>query len=231
AFPALDAYGFTNAGVTLTGGRGLGFVVDARTCREFALAVDADNPRLVVMCFDAAQALLTDAAGTLVRASGMSLTWNATARWWQGSADMLDATLTRPQLVRLAPNVAYAIIGVARIGTDYEVRALRLACDPLFAPPILYGQPNLPIGARELVAEAAWDPASIAAGASTQINVPLPGARPGDFASAAFSLATSGVVFLAQVGATDTVTVTAWNRSGIAIDLAAGTVRARVVKA
>ena len=231
AFPALDSFVFGGQGVTLPGGRGLGFVVDARTCKEFALAIDADDPRLVVMCFDSSQVLLTDAAGALVRASGMSLTYNATARWWQGSADMSDATLTRPQLVRLADNVAYAIIGVARISRDYEVRSMRLGCDPLFAPPLLYGLPNLPAGGRELIAETTWDPASIAAGASAQINVPLTGARAGDFASAAFSLATSGLVFLAQVGATDVVTVTAWNRSGVAIDLASGTVRARVVKA
>jgi hypothetical protein len=230
AFPALDNYGFTNDGVVLTGGRGLGFVVDARTCREFSLAVDADAPRLVVMCFDAARNLLTDAAGQMVRASGQSMTWNAAARWWQGSADMLDATFTRPQVVRLEPAVAYAIIGVARVSADYELRAMRLGCDPLFAPALLYAQPDLPHGGREFVAEAAWDPPSLAAGAVAQLNVALPGARPGDFASAAFSLATSGVVFLAQVGATDVVTVTAWNRSAVAIDLGAGTVRARVVK-
>jgi len=108
---------------------------------------------------------------------------------------------------------------------------MRLSCDPLFEPPLLFGQPGLPHGGRELVAEAAWDPASIAAGGSAQVSIPLAGARPGDFASAAFSLATSGVVFLAQVGATDVVSVTAWNRSGAAIDLNPGTVRARVVKA
>lgn len=231
ALPALDSYVFGSHGVTLTGGRGIGFVVDARACKEFSLAVDGDEPRLVVMCFDAGQSLLTDAAGPLARASGMSLVYNATARWWQGSADMSDAALTRPQVVRLADSVAYAIIGVARISRDYEVRAMRLGCDPLFAPALLYGLPNLPVGTRELVAETGWDPPSIAAGASAQVSVPLAGARPGDFASAAFSLATSGVVFLAQVGATDVVTVTAWNRSGAAIDLAAGTVRARVVKA
>jgi hypothetical protein len=230
AFPALDSYGFTNDGVMLSGGRGLGFVVDARNCREFSLAVDADAPRLVVMCFDAARNLLTDSAGQLVRASGQSMTWNAAARWWQGSADMLDATFTRPQVVRLEAPVAYAIIGVARVSADYELRAMRLGCDPLFAPPLLYGQPDLPHGGREFVAEAAWDPPSLAAGAIAQVNVTVPGARPGDFASAAFSLATSGVVFLAQVGATDVVTVTAWNRSAIAIDLGSGTVRARVVK-
>lgn len=230
AFPALDNYGFTNDGVVLTGGRGLGFVVDSRTCREFSLAVDADAPRLVVMCFDAARNLLTDSAGQLVRASGQSMVWNPAARWWQGSADMLDATFTRPQVVRLEPAVAYAIIGVARVSADYELRAMRLGCDPLYAPPLLYGQPGLPHGGREFVAEAAWDPLSLAAGAVAQVNVTVPGARPGDFASAAFSLATSGVVFLAQVGATDVVTVTAWNRSAVVIDLGAGTVRARVVK-
>lgn len=231
AFPALDSYGFTDNGVVLTGGRGLGFVVDARNCRDFALAVDADAPRLAVMCFDASRNLLSDTGTPLVRASGQSLVWNAAARWWQGSADMADATLTRPQVVHLEPQVAYAIIGLVRIGTDYEVRAMRLSCDPLFAPPLLFGQPGLQHGGRELVAEAAWDPASIAAGGSAQVSVPLAGARPGDFASAAFSLATSGVVFLAQVGATDVVSVTAWNRSGAAIDLNPGTVRARVVKA
>lgn len=231
AFPALDAYGFTDNGVVLTGGRGIGFVVDARTCREFALAVDADAPRLAVMCFDANRNLLTDSGTPLVRASGQSLTWNESARWWQGSADMADATLTRPQVVRLDPSVAYAIIGLVRIGADYEVRAMRLGCDPLFAPPLLYGLPGLRHGVRDLVGEAAWDPPSIAAGASAQVSVAVSGARPGDFASAAFTLATSGLVFLAQVGASDVVTVTAWNRSGIAIDLAAGTVRARVVKA
>ena len=231
AFPALDAFGFTDHGVVLTGGRGLGFVVDARSCREFALAVDADAPRLVVMGFGADRALLDGAGTPLVRASGQSLVWNAAARWYQGSADMMDATLTRPQVVRLESQVAYAIIGLARIGTDYEVRAMRLACDPLFAPPLLYGLPGLPHGARELVAEMPWDAPSIAAGGSAQVNVPLVGARPSDFASASFSLATSAIVFLAQVGATDVVTVTAWNRSGAAVDLNPGTVRTRVVKA
>lgn len=231
AFPGLDQYVLTDNGVMLTGGRGLGFVVDARRCREFALAADADNARLVVQCFDTNRALLTDAAGTLARASGQTLQYNATARWWQGSADMTDAGLTRLQVVRLAPEVAYAIIGLARIGTDYEVRAMRLACDPAFSPAVLYGLPWLPHGRRELVAEMAWDPPSLAAGATTQVNVPLPGARAGDFAQAGFSLPTSGLVFLANVGAADVVSVTAWNRSSVQIDLGPGTVRARVVKA
>jgi hypothetical protein len=230
AFPGLDAYALTAGGVTLQGGRGLGFVVDTRRTREFALAVDADNPRLVVQCFDAAMNLLTEASGALVRASGMSMQWNATARWWQGSADLNDANLTRLQVVRLEPAVAYAIIGVARIGTDYEVRAMRLACDPAQAPAILYGMPGLPHGSRELRAEQAWEPAAIAAGGTAQVSVPVAGARPGDFVQAAYSLSTSALVFLAQIGAQDVVTVTVWNRSGGSVTLSPGTVRVRVVK-
>lgn len=229
-FQALDGYALTDRGVILPGGRGLGFVVDTRDCKEFALAVDADNPRLVIQCFGAGNVLLTEADGEMVRASGMSLTYAAGPRWWQGNADSNDASLTRLQVVRLASQVQSAIIGVARVGTDYEVRSMRLACDPSRSPTLLYGTPELPHGVREVKAELAWDPPSIAAGGSAQVNVPCAGARPGDFVQASFSLSTSGVVFLAQVGAQDVITVTAWNRSGAAIDLAAGTVRVRAVK-
>lgn len=231
AFPALDSLTLTNRGVVLGGGRALGFVVDARQCKHFALALDADTPRLMVMCFDANMNLLTDAAGQAVLASGQSMHWNSAARWWQGGADMEDATLTRLQAVRLSAAVGFAVIGVARIGQDYELRAMRLLCDPRHAPAVLYGLPDLRHGARDLLAEQAWDPPSIAAGGSAQTNVPVSGARPGDFVQAAYSLSTSGVVFLAQIGAQDTVTVTAWNRSGGAVDLNPGTVRVRVVKA
>lgn len=216
----------------LNPGRGLAFLVDARLCKEFALAVDADNPRLVVQCFDTGMNLLTEPEnGPMVRASGMSMQWSPAARWWQGSADMGDPALTRLQVVRLAQPVLYALIGIAGFGDPYEARAMRLACDPSHAPAALWGMPDLPFGARELAADLAWDSPAIAAGGTVQVNVPLPGARPGDFAGAALSLATSGVVFLAQVGATDVVTVTAWNRTAAALDLNPGTVRARVVKA
>ena len=217
--------------MVLGGGRGVGAVVDARRCKDFALALDADSPRLVVMTFDANMNLLTNAAGQLVLASGQSVQWNAAARWWEGSADMDDSALTRLQAVRLAPAVGFAVIGVARVAQDYELRGFRLLCDPRHAPAVLYGLPDLRHGVRDLVAEQGWAPPAIAAGASAQTNVAVPGARPGDFVQAAFSLSTSGAVFLAQVGAQDLVTVTAWNRTGASLDLGAVTVRVRVVKA
>ena len=230
-FPGLDGYALTSRGVILGSSRGLGFVVDTRSCKDFALAVDADDPRLFVQCFDASGQLLTDSAGPLARASNQSLVWNPTARWWQSSADLADATLTRLQAIRLTEEVATAVIGVARVNRDYEVRALRLYCDPRYAPMLLYGLPGMPHGSREIVVETSWDPPSLAPGATTQLNISVPGAFPGDFVQASFSVSTTGVVFLATVGAGGVVTVIAWNRSTIAIDLAGGTLRVRVVKA
>jgi hypothetical protein len=231
AFPALDSLPLSSRGVVLTGGRGLGFAVDTRRCKDFALSVDADAPRLAVMCFDGNMNILTDGTPGQVLASGGSMQWNPAARWWQGAADMEDSSLSRLQAVRLSPAVSYAIIGVVRVNQDYELRAIRLHADPRHTPELLFGPPDCRHGVRELIVEAAWDPPSIAAGGTAQTNVAVPGARPGDFVNAAFSLATSGVVFLAQIGASDVVTVTAWNRSGAAVDLNPGTVRVRVLKA
>jgi len=229
-FPGLTGYALTDRGVILGPSRGLGFVVDVRGCKDFALAVDADQPRLFVQCFDASGQLLTDAAGRMARASNQTLVWNGAARWWQSAADLADATLTRLQALRLAPEVATAVVGVVRVDRDYEVRALRLYCEPRHAPQILYGLPNMPHGSREIVVETAWDPPSLAPGATAQLNIPVPAASPGDFVQASFSVATTGVVFLATVGAGGVATVIAWNRSAVAIDLGGGTLRVRVVR-
>ena len=86
---------------------------------------------------------------------------------------MTDADLTRLQVVRVSANVGYAIIGVARIDRDYEVRAMRLSTDPAQSPPLLFGLPDLPHGARELRGELPWDPPSIAAGATAYVKKPF----------------------------------------------------------
>jgi hypothetical protein len=144
---------------------------------------------------------------------------------------MADAGLTRLQAIRLAPEVATAIIGICRVDQDYEARAMRLYCEPRHAPALLYGLPNLPHGRRELIAEAAWDPPNIAAGATAQFTMTVPGASPGDHVQATFSVATTAILFFATVAAANTVTVVAWNQAGSAIDLAGGTLRVRVTKA
>jgi len=225
---ALDGFSLGAAEVTMAAGRGVGFAVNAADCRDFALAPDGSGLRLFVQCFDAGGMVLT--SGALVRFSGGSVAWNATARWFETTADLSDANLSRLQSLRIAAGVGYAIIGVYAAGSGAVLRALRLFSPPEQSPALLNGTPFVPAGSRELVGEMAWDPPSIAAGATSQLNVPLAGARPGDHVQAAFSLATTGVLFSGQVGATDTVTVTAWNRTAAAVDLGSGTVRVRLVK-
>jgi hypothetical protein len=78
------------------------------------------------------------------------------------------------------------------------------------------------------IASYPYDPASIAAGATLRVNVPVQGARPGDFAVASFDQPDSGIALLAAVTAADVVTITFWNTTGGAIDLPSGVLRARV---
>ena len=66
------------------------------------------------------------------------------------------------------------------------------------------------------------DPASLAAGATQQFTVTLTGAAVGMRARATHSQVNVGIVWLAEVTAANTVTVTQWNRSAAAIDLASG---------
>lgn len=71
-----------------------------------------------------------------------------------------------------------------------------------------------------------YDPPSIADGAMTSTTVTYAGAAIGDKFFAVFSLAVpAGAILDAQVTAADTVTVTLFNKTGGALDLASGTLR------
>lgn len=75
-----------------------------------------------------------------------------------------------------------------------------------------------------------YNPPSLADGARITTNVTVPGAAMGDIAMAAFSLDMQGVELVAQVASANTVAVTFINRTGGAVDLASGTLNARVFK-
>lgn len=82
---------------------------------------------------------------------------------------------------------------------------------------------------HNLIGSTTWDPASVANGASTSTTVTVTGAAMGDYANCSFSNALSGLMMGAEVSAANTVTCRLNNNSGGAVDLASGTLRARVI--
>lgn len=82
------------------------------------------------------------------------------------------------------------------------------------------------MGLRFFTGSKTWDPANTADGAMTSTTVTLVGATLGDFTLASFSVAVpAGAILASQVTAADTVTVTLFNKTGGALDLASGTLK------
>jgi hypothetical protein len=78
---------------------------------------------------------------------------------------------------------------------------------------------------------ATFDPANLVDGAGETTTVTVTGAALGDFAEASFSNDLQGISLTAWVSASNTVSVRFQNESGGTLDLASGTLRARVRKA
>lgn len=75
---------------------------------------------------------------------------------------------------------------------------------------------------------ATYDPPSLIAGAGATTTVTVTGAVLGNFALASFSLDLQGLTVTAYVSAADTVSVRFQNQTAGTLDLASGTLRARV---
>lgn len=75
---------------------------------------------------------------------------------------------------------------------------------------------------------ATYDPPSLVDAAGTTTTVTVTGAALGGIAEASFSLDLQGITLTAWVSAADTVSVRFQNESGGTLDLASGTLRARV---
>jgi len=78
---------------------------------------------------------------------------------------------------------------------------------------------------------ATYNPPSLNDGDGTTTTVTVTGAALGDFAEASFSNSLQGIMMTAFVSAADTVSVRFQNETGGILDLASGTLRARVRKA
>jgi hypothetical protein len=80
---------------------------------------------------------------------------------------------------------------------------------------------------KHLSGTATWDAASTADGAMTSTTVTVTGAAIGDTVAVGLSVAVpAGALLAGAVTATNTVTVTLFNKTGGALDLASGTLRA-----
>lgn len=78
---------------------------------------------------------------------------------------------------------------------------------------------------------ATYNPGSLADGAGETTTITVTGAALGDFAEASFSVDLQGITLTAWVSAANTVSVRLQNETGGTLDLASGTLRARVRKA
>jgi len=103
-FNGLDGIAATARGLLLDANRGMAFVVDTSSAKEFALARwlvgGADGGRLFVRVFDGAANVRENIAGDVL-ASGTTMQWNAPAEGWNAGAVMADASLNRRQTIRV----------------------------------------------------------------------------------------------------------------------------------
>jgi hypothetical protein len=183
---------------------------------------------------DGASSVREHVAGRVL-ASLTTMLWNGPAKGWSAGAPMDDSNLNRRQTIRVGPGVAYALVGVVGFDGPIDLQALRLYGLPEAAPAVLNGTPLLSgllsgSGRRELAAEVSWDLPSLAAGATSLLDVTLTGARVGDLAQA--SLATSSRFFEldATAWSNNTVRVLARNVSNTTIDLGAAPLSVQVTK-
>lgn len=82
-----------------------------------------------------------------------------------------------------------------------------------------------------LSASGAYDPPSLVDGAGTTTTIAVASCALGDLCVASFSLDTQGILLYAWVSAAGTVSVRLQNETGGTLDLAAGTLRVKVIKA
>ena len=232
-FNGLDGIAAMSRGLLLDANRGMAFVVDTSSAKEFALAHwlvgGVDGGRLFVRVFDGAANVRENIAGDVL-ASGTTMQWNSPAKGWNAGAVMADASLNRRQTIRVGAGVAFAQVGIVGFDGQIELESLRLFGLPETAPAVLYACPSVPIGTRSLALETTWDLPSLTAGSTANIDVTVPGARRGDYADA--SLDTSSIAFVldCHVWSNNSVRVTARNVSASTVDLAAAALSVQVVK-
>lgn len=137
-----------------------------------------------------------------------------------------------PELVAAAINIPE---GVSAVTFYFGSNTTGLAHDATYTGMYfcegIVGPDSVIVPSNFLANVAAYDPPSLADGDGTTTTVTVTGAALGDFAEASFSIDLQGITLTAWVSAANTVSVRFQNETGGALDLASGTLRARVRKA
>lgn len=79
-------------------------------------------------------------------------------------------------------------------------------------------------------ASVTYDPPNIVVSGQAVTTISVPGAEVGDFALASFSIPSPGLTITAYVSSADTVTVVLFNGTASDVNMASGTLRAKVFK-
>jgi hypothetical protein len=153
--------------------------------------------------------------------------------------DAITAAADNNFLVRRSGLLGFDILAdtdiPATIARDTEVTAAFTAFVALTDPLTQYlnqtrGDARYVQLANVLNGSKTYDPPSLATGAQTTTTVTVTGAVLNDYARPSFSLDLQGITASAYVSGVDTVTVVFLNMTGGTLDLASGTLKARVWK-
>ncbi len=245
--------------VGLTTSRAVVFVVDTARCKEIFVAAEGEHLRLVVQQYDANEAILGEEYP--IRVSNMNVLPNFTAAgatppyppmWWEGNVDLdhpleivVDGSVmqsvpdvNRLQRVQVNDATRYAAIGVRGGQAGAVLRSLRLYCDALQSPPLIYGGGRAWGQHERGLAIPNVDLPYIAPGGRHIMTVAFPNLRHGDEVTAAFARdgGASGMTgylrITASANTADTAIVTIENVHGdLAIDMTVGTLYVQARKA
>jgi len=246
-FPGLSSITLLDDHVQLPTSRAIAAVFNCTNTKEFFVGVDGDNLRLVILQFDSSENLLqSDYPPTL---SNANLTWNpnGTAYWWEMSANLDQQTggysLFTLQRVRAHNNAAFIVIGVrggdSANPSNNKLRAFRIYTNPQDCPQVIYGNgrsvggtlQGRRWGSREWSDQHSYDFPNVPANGTVSQEFVANGCRQGDAVMISYKPSTgfqNGFLrYTALPGgsaSTNRVLMFAENRSGSAIDMAAGTI-------
>ena len=213
-FPGLSSIGLRDSHVQLPTSRAICAVVPCNATKEFFVAIDGDNLRLVIQQFDAAENIMQDAFPPTL--SNANVVWmpafdpgppiEGRSFWWEMSTNLDQLTpavtgfpLARHQRVRAHPSAAFMVIGVrggdSVTPENNRLRSFRLYTSAIEYPQVLYGNgrsvegvlQGRAWGSREWSDQAAYDFPSVAGGGTLGQEFVANGCRQGDEVSISYN--------------------------------------------